>query len=195
MVVLGEKLESEGAGIAPEDILNRGNQYPEDYSGVLNLMAYQQGIFGKENKVLTKLFPGWKENGELVSFMYPITGGVMYWSTPLEQAGMLYRWSLRLLWAWDIDACLGWSTEETDAAVAKQFPEIGPGAYTRAAVLMERVLYGGMAPEPYELRALQTFLDKLACHRPQELRRRMRRIITAELWKKLHRPAGKAGAA
>ena len=116
-------------------------------------------------------------------------------STPLEQAGMLYRWSLRLLWAWDIDACLGWSTEETDAAVAKQFPEIGPGAYTRAVVLMERVLYGGMAPEPYELRALQTFLDKLACHRPQELRRRMRRIITAELWKKLHRPAGKAGAA
>lgn len=74
-VVLGEKLESEGAGIAPEDILNRGNQYPEDYSGVLNLMAYQQGIFGKENKVLTKLFPGWKENGELVSFMYPITVG------------------------------------------------------------------------------------------------------------------------
>ncbi len=67
-------------------------------------------------------------------------------STPLEQAGMLYRWSLRLLWAWDIDACLGWSTEETDAAVAKQFPEIGPGAYTRAVVLMERVLYGGMAP-------------------------------------------------
>ena len=34
-------------------------------------MAYQQGIFGKENKVLTKLFPGWKENGELVSFIYP----------------------------------------------------------------------------------------------------------------------------
>lgn len=48
-------------------------------------MAYQQGIFGKENKVLTKLFPGWKENGELVSFMYPITVG----RHVLEPAGLV----------------------------------------------------------------------------------------------------------
>ena len=51
----------------------------------MNLMAYQQGIFGKENKVLTKLFPGWKENGELVSFMYPITVG----RHVLEPAGLV----------------------------------------------------------------------------------------------------------
>ena len=50
----------------------------------MNLMAYQQGISGKENKVLTKLFPGWKENGELVSFMYPITVG----RHVLEPAGL-----------------------------------------------------------------------------------------------------------
>lgn len=48
-------------------------------------MAYQQGIFGKENKVLTKLFPGWKENGELVSFMYPIMVG----RHVLEPAGLV----------------------------------------------------------------------------------------------------------
>lgn len=48
-------------------------------------MAYQQGIFGKENKVLTKLFPGWKENGELVSFMYPI----MVERHVLEPAGLV----------------------------------------------------------------------------------------------------------
>ena len=48
-------------------------------------MAYQQGISGKENKVLTKLFPGWKENGELVSFMYPIMVG----RHVLEPAGLV----------------------------------------------------------------------------------------------------------
>lgn len=35
------------------------------------------------------------------------------------------------------------------------------GEYTRVAALMEKFVYGGETPEPFELRTLQSFLQKI----------------------------------
>lgn len=75
VVVLKSVLQSAGQVIQRQDILNLYNQYTDDWSGPLNLLQYQEGYLGKQGTRLTQLFPGWKENGELVPFMYEAAAG------------------------------------------------------------------------------------------------------------------------
>ncbi len=76
MLVLKDFLKEEGTVIGAEDILNRYDQYPDDYYGdYLNLFKIQADFLGTKGTRLTSLFPGWMENAALVPFHYPITTG------------------------------------------------------------------------------------------------------------------------
>lgn len=59
------------------------------------------------------------------------------------------------------DACLGWNAEKLDAALSADVPGIAAGEYCRAARRLEKAVYGDEPLEQYELRALESFLDKL----------------------------------
>lgn len=56
---------------------------------------------------------------------------------------------------------LGWNTQETDEAVAGTFSGIERGEYERVCSLLEKTVYGGIAPEIYEERAVTAFLQRL----------------------------------
>ena len=60
-----------------------------------------------------------------------------------------------------IEAHLGWNTEETDRLLAERFSKVEPGEYSRVCELIEKVIYGGMELEPFEIRTLNSFFAKL----------------------------------
>lgn len=60
-----------------------------------------------------------------------------------------------------IPARLGWNTKEVDAMVTAQFPDIAKGEYSHCCALIEKNIYGEIELEPFELRTLNCFLDKL----------------------------------
>ena len=62
---------------------------------------------------------------------------------------------------WGIDAGLGWETAATDAELARRFPAVEPGEYTRVCHLIEKHIYGEILLSPYEERTLNHFLEKL----------------------------------
>ena len=78
-----------------------------------------------------------------------------------ERAGLLQTWIYGVLALEGVDACLGWDAEGTDAALTARRPDVEAGEYQRAAVLMEKFTYGGETPEPFELRTLQAFMNRL----------------------------------
>lgn len=65
------------------------------------------------------------------------------------------------LYLWGIDAGLGWETAATDAELARRFPAVEPGEYTRVCHLIEKHIYGEILLSPYEERTLNHFLEKL----------------------------------
>ena len=71
---LTEKLKKDSQVIDPTKIANKNQQYPEPGS-ILNLYQCQIEFFGNENTALNKLFPGWTENGQPVSWGYPVESG------------------------------------------------------------------------------------------------------------------------
>ena len=73
-----------------------------------------------------------------------------------------------------IDAGLGWQTAQTDPKVAELDPDISLGDYSRACQLMEKVLYGKVELEPYELKTLEIFTGNLFRHHAGNLRSRIR---------------------
>lgn len=82
-------------------------------------------------------------------------------ASPIRRALLLQHWIFRALALWGVDACLGWQSEQTDAQLAQRFPAIQPGEFCRAVTLLEKVRYGGIPPEPYELRTLQDLTHRL----------------------------------
>ena len=79
-----------------------------------------------------------------------------------ERTKLLEAWIFGALSAAGLDASLGWNIDETDAAVTAGFSAVKPGEYARATALLEKSVYGGITLEPYELRVLQAFLEKIA---------------------------------
>ena len=49
----------------------------------------------------------------------------------------------------------------TDAELARRFPAVEPGEYTRVCHLIEKHIYGEILLSPYEERTLNHFLEKL----------------------------------
>lgn len=66
LYILSDTLKSDNETIDTSKVLNY-NQYPEVGSFV-NLYQYQRNMFDGEE--VTSLFPGWKENGKLVPWLY-----------------------------------------------------------------------------------------------------------------------------
>lgn len=64
---LTEKLKQDSQVIDPTKIANKYTQYPEPGS-ILNLYQCQTEPLGYDGTVLNKLFPGWTENGQPVSW-------------------------------------------------------------------------------------------------------------------------------
>lgn len=62
---------------------------------------------------------------------------------------------------WGIDAGFGWETAATDAELARRYPAVEPGEYTRVCHLIEKHIYGEILLSPYEERTLNHFLEKL----------------------------------
>ena len=97
-------------------------------------------------------------------------------ASPQEKARRMQQLIFALLSLLEIDACLGWHTEETDRMLVQRFPEeLQPGDYRRAAHLMEKFTYGGAEPLPYELRTLYTLVEKLSGVSRQSHRQLIRR--------------------
>ena len=67
----------------------------------------------------------------------------------------------KLISLWGIDAALGWATSATDKALADTLPSVKPGEYERVNGLLEKTIYGGIALEPFEERALDLFVQRL----------------------------------
>ena len=85
---------------------------------------------------------------------------------PRRRVLLLHRRLFRLLSLWGIDACLGWDTDRLDAEIHRQFPGAAAGEYRRTAALMEKVIYGGVLPEPYEMRTMEALLEKVTAAAP-----------------------------
>ena len=77
------------------------------------------------------------------------------------KAEMLRQYIYQLLKVREIEAILGWNTEETDMAAAGRFKNIEPGDYTRVCDILEKAVYGGIEPEGYELRTLEIFAQEI----------------------------------
>lgn len=67
----------------------------------------------------------------------------------------------KLISLWEIDAALGWETSATYKALADTLPSVKPGEYERVNGLLEKTIYGGIALEPFEERALDLFVQRL----------------------------------
>lgn len=72
LFVLNREVAEGEKNIDPETIINASTQYP-DPDTLVNLLRLQSDYLGNER--LTQLFPGWMEEGKLVSPFYKVTGG------------------------------------------------------------------------------------------------------------------------
>lgn len=101
----------------------------------------------------------------LLQIIYVIMGICQkkkYIESPIvNKAQMLCRYIYLLLKAKGIEATLGWNTEKTDKKIAERFKNIEPGDYSRICVILEKVIYGNIEPEGYELRTLETFTQEI----------------------------------
>ena len=73
ILVLNAPLDKNSDRIDPDTIISGDFDQYSSIGSKLNLLSYQQKYLGDEQ--LTQLFPGWMEDGELVPWLYPVTGG------------------------------------------------------------------------------------------------------------------------
>ena len=78
-----------------------------------------------------------------------------------ERVRQSQKLMFKLISLWEIDAALGWETAATDKALADTLPLVKPGEYERVNGLLEKTIYGGIALEPFEERALDLFVQRL----------------------------------
>ncbi len=77
LYVLSQQLEREDQTLESANILNNDILSPK-VGEKLNLFRYQRKLLSSsadKDGRLTKLFPGWEENGQLVPFLYPASSG------------------------------------------------------------------------------------------------------------------------
>lgn len=82
--------------IDPETIINGESQYP-DAGTKVNLLRFQERYLGTDR--LTKLFPGWMEDGTLVQGFYPVTDG-RHILEPAEMVDLDSSYVVKLKYVW-----------------------------------------------------------------------------------------------
>ena len=80
---------------------------------------------------------------------------------PIKRTQMLCDEIFTILSLQGIESRLGWRVAETDKLMTDRFPAIQPGDYTRAVQIMEKAIYGGAAPDGFEIRILESFSEKI----------------------------------
>lgn len=98
-----------------------------------------------------------------------LTRAFLLWNAERERRRMSIEERVRqsqklifkLISFWGIDAALGCETSATDKALADTLPSVKPGEYERVNGLLEKTIYGGIALEPFEERALDLFVQRL----------------------------------
>lgn len=80
---------------------------------------------------------------------------------PEERMGYYANQLMMILGILGLQTELGWNTAETDEKLSQRLPGISSGEYKRVCDLLEKTIYGGMAPEVYEERTVTTFLQRL----------------------------------
>ena len=99
---------------------------------------------------------------EIIRIMIQWRDGRRYEEAPdRKKVEILEKELFHILQCMGIQACLGWNTEETEQRLRTLLGEIGAGEYKRVCELFEKVVYGDIELETYELRTLETFLKKL----------------------------------
>lgn len=107
--ILKEALDNENPVLESENILNNNEAYPADnQKQQVNLYKYQKDKFGvSDNSAVYEIFPGWKENGELVPWIYPATAG-RHILEPADMIPLDYRYTVQLRQCWmDDDGRVG----------------------------------------------------------------------------------------
>lgn len=84
----------------------------------------------------------------------------------LGRAKLMERLLFRVLSGCGIPAGLGWNSQKLDGLLSELFPKIEKGEYLRVCGLLEKAVYGEIAPEVYEERTIVSFLKKLSKVRP-----------------------------
>lgn len=97
--VLSEQLKEENQTIDKSQILNTADQYP-DVGTNINLLRYQADYLSKDT--LTELFPGWMENGEIVSWFYKAGTG-RHILEPAEMVKLDPAYTVKVIYQWMSD--------------------------------------------------------------------------------------------
>lgn len=99
--ILKEALDSENPTLENENILNNNDAYPADsQKQQVNLYKYQKDKFGvSDNSAIYEIFPGWEENGELVSWIYPAVAG-RHILEPADMIPLEYGYTVKLKQCW-----------------------------------------------------------------------------------------------
>ena len=82
-------------------------------------------------------------------------------SSDTDKVYILQKNIYHLLNAAGINATLGWNASDTDKRITDTFKSISAGDYIRICDIFEKVIFGGITPESYELRTLEMFTDNL----------------------------------
>ena len=83
-------------------------------------------------------------------------------ASPEEKVRMLSDMIFKALYLRDIDACFGWKVDETDEIISATVDGVKPEEYKRIVAIIEKTVYGGKAPDGFELRTLVTFTEKVS---------------------------------
>ena len=81
---------------------------------------------------------------------------------PGEQIRMLKERLYTLLALRGIQATMGVETDKVDEGLQQKLPTVHAGEYTRVVFLLEKVIYGEIPLQAYELRTVNTLLEKLS---------------------------------
>lgn len=81
---------------------------------------------------------------------------------PVEQTRMLKERLYILLALRGIQATMGVDTDEVDKVLQQKLPTVHEGEYARVVFLLEKVIYGEIPLQAYELRTVNKLLEKLS---------------------------------
>ena len=138
---------------------NKQNQdIPDMLKKALNVAAICLGIVGLLVILLTVIFLIVEILRIAVTHMWKqYEKGFSDWERVTYKRKKLFH----LLSIYQIDASLGWNTENTDQQIAENFAEVNPGEYKRVCVLLEKAEYGGMELQKFEERTIDAFIEKI----------------------------------
>lgn len=135
-----------------------GSEQSKPLTVVKNVAAVGFGIVGTVIRLLTLLLCAM----ELIRAFLLWNAERKRRRMPIEErVRQSQKLMFKLISLWGIDAALGWETSATDKALADTLPSVKPGEYERVNGLLEKTIYGGIALEPFEERALDLFVQRL----------------------------------